>query len=105
MAAGIIELTSETDFAEQVEQADQPVVVDFWAPWCGPCQMQGKVLEELTAKHGDKARVVKVNVDDVPALAQRFGVQSIPTILIFKDGAMVEQKVGLMSLEDLESKL
>ena len=104
MADGIIEVKSEAEFTEQVEQSPLPVVVDFWAPWCGPCQMQRKVLEEFAGKSADKVRVVKVNVDEVQALAQRYMVQSIPTLLFFKNGQLESQKIGLMRLEELEAK-
>ncbi len=80
------------------------VLVDFWAPWCGPCRMQGAILEEMD-EEGCKAEICKVNVDDETALAQAFGVMSIPTLVLFKDGKQVAKMVGLRSREDLEELL
>ncbi len=105
MEQGIVHVNSETEFDNKIQQASVPVVVDLWAPWCGPCVMQGKVLEELKARHGDKVMVIKVNVDEVPQLAQRYQVQAIPTLLFFKDGKMTGVNVGLTPIESLEQKL
>ncbi len=105
MEQGIVHVNSETEFDTKIQQASVPVVVDLWAPWCGPCVMQGKVLEELKARHGDKVMVIKVNVDEVPQLAQRYQVQAIPTLLFFKDGKMTGVNVGLTPIESLEQKL
>jgi len=105
MEAGIIHVTSDVDFDTKIQESTVPVVVDLWAPWCAPCIMQGKVLEELKAKHGDKVTVIKVNVDEVPEIAQRYQVQAIPTLLFFKDGKMTDMNIGLTPLEGLEKKL
>jgi thioredoxin 1 len=72
----------------------QPVVIDFWAPWCGPCRMIAPILDELAGELKDKARIVKINVDENPVVAGQFGVMSIPTLLLFKNGQKVDQKVG-----------
>ena len=105
MTEGIIALTSESEFADKVEKSTVPTVVDLWAPGCGPCIMQTKVLEELVSKHGEKVQVLKVNVDEVPAVAQQFQVQAIPTLLFFDEGTHKDTHVGLISVEALEKKL
>ena len=89
----VIEL-SETNFDEKVIKASEPVLVDFWAVWCGPCKMAAPAVDEIANDLVGKARVGKVNVDENNALASRYGIQSIPTFLVFKNGAVVEQKVG-----------
>jgi thioredoxin len=93
MANNIITVSDDT-FDEQVTHADVPVLVDFWAEWCGPCKMVAPVLEEIAADKGDTLRVVKMNVDDNPRTARRFQVMSIPTLLLFKDGEQQSRIVG-----------
>jgi len=96
--------TDET-FEDEVLNSDLPVLVDFWAPWCGPCRVIAPLLEQLAEEYEDTLKVVKVDVDDHKANAAAFGVQSIPTLLVFKDGEVVERKVGaaggLQGLRDL----
>ncbi len=98
MAEGVKELT-DADFDSVISTG--VVLVDFWAPWCGPCRMQGPILEEVAAAVGDKAVIAKVNVDDNTQSAGKFGVQSIPTLILFKDGQVVRQFVGVQQKEDL----
>ncbi len=92
-------------FQEEVVNAEVPVLVDFWAPWCGPCKMVAPVLEELAQDYDGQLKVVKINVDDNHDLAQQQGVMSIPTMKLFKQGSEVESFVGAQSREDLEDKI
>jgi thioredoxin 1 len=85
---------SDATFDEQINGADKPVLVDFWAEWCGPCKMVAPVLEELADEQADSISVAKLNVDDNPATAMRFSVMSIPTLLVFKGGEPVKRLVG-----------
>ncbi len=92
------------NFEAEVLKSDLPVVVDFWAPWCGPCRSLGPILEELAEEYAGQIKVAKVNVDHNQDLAQRFGVMSIPTLLFIKNGDLVEQSVGLLPKPVLKSK-
>ena len=85
MGAGITHLTDAT-FDEEIKSSDEPVLVDFWAEWCGPCKMIGPTLEEISKDFAGRLKVFKLNVDDAQAIAQRFEVMSIPTLILFKDG-------------------
>ncbi len=93
MADNITTLT-DTNFNEEVKGADGPVLVDFWAEWCGPCKMIAPILEEIATTHAGKIRIAKLNVDDAPATAQQFQVMSIPTLILFKDGEVQKRVVG-----------
>jgi thioredoxin 1 len=103
-AINIIKLT-ESNFAEQVVQSPTPVLVDFWAEWCGPCKMLTPVLDELAGEYQGKVKVGKVNIDECPGIANEYGIRAIPTLLIFKDGQVAEQVVGLRSKRDLKANL
>ncbi|WP_017473349.1 thioredoxin [Amphibacillus jilinensis] len=94
---------SDANFA--TETGSGLVLADFWAPWCGPCKMIGPVLEELSEEMNDKVKIVKLNVDDNQETASKFGVMSIPTLLLFKDGEVVDQVVGFQPKEALEARI
>jgi thioredoxin 1 len=93
MAEGINTL-SDTTFDELIGASDAPVLVDFWAEWCGPCKMIAPILEEIAGEHAGKVQIAKVNVDDHPDLAMRFDVMSIPTLIVFKDGEAQKRLIG-----------
>jgi thioredoxin 1 len=107
--SGSISQLSEATFAEEVNSATEPVLVDFWAEWCGPCKTIAPVLEELAGEQAGKLRIAKVDVDENQGLARQYGVQSIPTMIVFKDGVEVHRLVGARGkaqlLEDLSTYL
>jgi thioredoxin 1 len=102
---GTIKEINEKDFEQEVTNSTVPVLVDFWAPWCGPCRMQTPVLEKLAKEVGPKMKVLKVNTDENQNLAQRFSVFSIPSLMLFKDGKLSGQWVGFQSERELKAKL
>ena len=100
----VMEITlTKTNFEAEVLKSDKPVLVDFWAPWCGPCRMLAPVLAEVAAENGDKIKVGKVNVDENPELAAQYGISGIPAILLFKDGKVVATSVGFKPKPELEA--
>lgn len=98
----MIDSTSKT-FEEDVLKKEGMVLVDFWAPWCAPCRMVGPIVEEISEEYGDKVLVAKVNVDNNQDLAAKYGVQSIPTILLFKDGKQVDSVIGARPKSDYDN--
>lgn len=98
------EVTDNT-FEQEVIQAARPVLVDFWAPWCGPCRMVAPIVEELAEEYDGKVEFVKLNTDDNPMTAAKFGIRSIPTLLVFKGGQPVGQIVGFRPKQDLKKRL
>lgn len=99
-----LELT-DANFEENVMNADKPALVDFWATWCGPCRMVGPLVEEIANEYDGKAVVGKVDVDNNPEIAQKYGIRNIPTILFIKDGEVVDKQVGAVSKDVLAQKL
>ena len=102
--ANVMEFSGD-NFEAEVVNSDVPVLVDFWAPWCGPCKMIGPIIEELAGEFGDKVKIGKVNVDNNQDLAAKFGIRGIPTVMLFKGGESINSFVGLRPKEDLAAAL
>ena len=100
----MLEVTKD-NFAAEVERAETPVLLDFWASWCGPCRMLAPVVEELAGEFEEKVKFGKVNVDEQPELAMRYGVQSIPTLILFRGGEPVNASVGVVPAETIRAML
>ena len=99
----MVKEVTDATFEQDVVQSDRPVVVDFWAPWCGPCRVVSPILDDLAAVHGDRVDFVKLNVDDNPQAASRFNVLSIPTVILFERGQPQETVIGARSKSHYES--
>jgi len=104
MAGNVLEFT-DTNFQTEVLSSDQPVLVDFWAPWCGPCKMIAPTIEALATEYAGKVRVGKVNTDDNPQMATSFNVSAIPTVMLFKNGQLVDKFVGVVNKTKLTASL
>lgn len=96
---------TDSNFEELVLKSDKPVVVDFWAEWCGPCRMVGPIIEEMSGEYNGQAIIGKVDVDSNPNISMQFGIRNIPTILFFKDGKVVDKQVGAAPKNVLSAKL
>lgn len=94
---------NDSNFKQEIEEYKGVAMVDFWAPWCGPCQTSGPIVEAISDELKEKAKIAKVNVDDNQEISSRFGVMSIPTFIFFKDGKEVDRKIGLQSQEGLKT--
>jgi len=101
----VLNITSETEFDEKIVKADKPVLVDFWAPWCGPCKMVGPEVEAVAEAYQGKAVVAKVNVDDNPQLAGKYNVMGVPTLIVVKNGQEVNRIVGYRPRKELSAAL
>jgi thioredoxin 1 len=104
MAGNLIELT-DADFDQTVNNSDMPVLVDFWAPWCGPCKMIGPIIEEIADKYAGKAKVCKVNTDEHREAAIEYAINAIPTIILFDKGQIAKKWQGLTSKKDIAAEL
>ena len=104
MAEGIMEIGDE-NFEAEVLQSDMPVLVDFWAPWCGPCKAIGPLVEDLANTYGGRIKFAKCNVDNSPVTPGKFGIKAIPTLIFFKEGDVVEQITGMVAKSKLEDAI
>jgi thioredoxin len=105
MASPLIVALTQENFAQEVLQSPKPVLVDFWAEWCGPCKMIAPLLEELAEEYDGKVKIGKLNTDEQQQLAAQYGIRSIPTLLFFKNGQVVEQMIGARSKRDFKANL
>ncbi|HPF27715.1 MAG TPA: thioredoxin TrxA [Steroidobacteraceae bacterium] len=97
--------TSDATFGEDVLKSDKPVLLDFWAEWCGPCKMIAPILDELSVEYQDKVKIAKLNIDENPQTPPKFGIRGIPTLILFKNGTVEAQKVGALSKSQLAAFL
>ena len=101
MASDLIKHISDSSFEADVLQADKPVLVDYWAEWCGPCKMIAPILDEVSTSYADKLQIAKMNVDENRDIPAKFGIRGIPTLMLFKDGQLAATKVGALSKAQL----
>lgn len=104
MATDIVEI-GDSSFESEVLKSNKPVLVDFWAPWCGPCRAIAPVVEELASQFGDKVKFAKCNVDENPATPTKYGIKSIPTLIFFKDGEVQDKIIGIVAKSRLEEMI
>ena len=104
MAKDIVEI-GDSSFESEVLQSDKPVLVDFWAPWCGPCRAIAPIVEELAEDYGDKVKFTKCNVDENPTTPTKYGIKSIPTLIFFKDGEIQDKIIGIVAKSRLEEMI
>jgi len=104
MAENVL-IISDNNFETEVLQSDKPVLLDFWAPWCGPCKAIGPMIEDLAASFGDKVKFAKINVDENQVTASQYSIQSIPTLMFFKNGNIVDQIIGVVAKAKLEQAI
>jgi len=104
MAKDILEV-GDSSFESEVLQSDKPVLVDFWAPWCGPCRAIAPIVEELAEDFGDKVKFTKCNVDENPVTPTKYGIKSIPTLIFFKDGEIQDKVIGIVAKSRLEEMI
>ena len=97
-----VKTLTDATFEDEVKNSATPMIVDFWAPWCGPCRMVGPVIDQIAEEHSDKVSIGKLNVDENPGTAGKYGIMSIPTIILFKDGEPAKKVIGARSKSDFE---
>lgn len=102
MSNQVLGVATDDNFESEVLKSDKPVLIDFWAPWCGPCKAIGPIVEELAGQYKDSVKMMKLNVDDNPKAAGNYGVRSIPTLILFKDGKVLDTLTGLVPRKSLE---